>query len=179
MDIRFDGIRIRNAVPADCRQLADWWNDGTVMAHAGFPNGLGTTPDEVGRKIAQDSDEKGRRLIIEYGGRPVGEMNYRNMGGRTAEIGIIICESDHRNRGLGRIILSLFIRELFSMGFTKIVLDTNLKNLRAQHVYELLGFQKIRVNHNAWRDQLGEWQTSVDYELIPQDFRDHSANNKI
>ena len=65
------------------------------------------------------------------------------------------------------------------MGFTKIVLDTNLKNLRAQHVYELLGFQKIRVNHNAWRDQLGEWQTSVDYELIPQDFRDHSANNKI
>ena len=101
MDIRFDGIRIRNAVPADCRQLADWWNDGTVMAHAGFPNGLGTTPDEVGRKIAQDSDEKGRRLIIEYGGRPVGEMNYRNMGGRTAEIGIIICESDHRNRGLG------------------------------------------------------------------------------
>jgi RimJ/RimL family protein N-acetyltransferase len=179
MDIRFDGIRIRNAVPEDCRQLAAWWNDGTVMAHAGFPNGLGTTPDEVGRKIAQDSDEKGRRLIIEYSGRPVGEMNYRNMGGRTAEIGIKICESDHRNRGLGRIILSLFIRELFSMGFTKIVLDTNLKNLRAQHVYELLGFRKIRVNHNAWRDQLGEWQTSVDYELIPQDFRDHSANNKI
>ena len=43
MDICLHELRIRNAVPADCRRLADWWNDGAVMAHAGFPNGLGTT----------------------------------------------------------------------------------------------------------------------------------------
>ena len=50
------------------------------------------------------------------------------------------------------------------------VLDTNLKNKRAQHVYERLGFTKLRVNENAWTDQLGEWQSSVDYELYPKDF---------
>ena len=101
-------------------------------------------------------------------------MNYRKIGDRTAEIGIKICEPDHQERGLGRIVLSLLIKELFSTGYTKIVLDTNLKNHRAQHVYELLGFQKVRVNHDSWTDQLGERQSSVDYELKPQDFRDYS-----
>ena len=174
MNIYFKGIQIRNAAFADCQQLADWWNDGRVMAHAGFPNGLGTTPDEVSRQLARESDEKGRTLIIEYCGRPIGEMNYRKIGDRTAEIGIKICEPDHQERGLGRIVLSLLIKELFSTGYTKIVLDTNLKNHRAQHVYELLGFQRVRVNHDSWTDQLGERQSSADYELRPQDFRDYS-----
>ena len=179
MNISLEGIRIRNAVIADCQQLADWWNDGAVMAHAGFPNGIGTTPDEVGRQIARERDETGRTLIIESCGRPVGEMNYRNTGDRTAEIGIKICEPEYQGRGLGRILLSLLIKELFSTGFTKIVLDTNLKNLRAQHVYELLGFQKTRINYDSWTDQLGELQSAVDYELIPQRFRDHSVNPRI
>ncbi|MBQ1826725.1 MAG: GNAT family N-acetyltransferase [Erysipelotrichaceae bacterium] len=174
MNISFNDIRIRNAVFSDCQQLADWWNDGAVMAHAGFPNGIGTTPDEIGSQIARECDEKGRTMIIEYRDRPIGEMNYRYMDDHTAEIGIKICEPDYQNRRLGRIILSLFIRELFSIGYEKIVLDTNLKNVRAQHVYELLGFQKLRVNLNSWKDQLGQWQSSVDYELTPQDFRDYS-----
>lgn len=66
----------------------------------------------------------------------------------------------------------MFIDELFNMGFKKIILDTNLKNTRAQHIYELLGFKKVRVNENSWTDQLGELQTSVDYELIESDFVD-------
>ena len=36
---------IRNAEEKDCEQLAAWWNDGSVMAHAGFPNGLGIKDD--------------------------------------------------------------------------------------------------------------------------------------
>lgn len=179
MNITLDGICIRNAVIADCQQLADWWNDGTVMAHAGFPNGIGTTPDETSRHIAHECNEEGRTLIIEYCGQPIGEMNYCNIGHHTAEIGIKICNSDYQEKGLGRIVLSLFIKELFSTGYTKIILDTNLKNLRAQHFYELMGFQKIRVNHDSWTDQLGELQSSVDYELIPQYFRDHSINHKV
>ena len=176
MDIRSEGIRIRNASAADCRQLADWWNDGAVMAHAGFPNGIGTTPEEIRRQIERERDETGRTLIIEYRARSIGEMNYRRKGDRTAEIGIKICESAYQGRGLGRVILSLFIKELFSAGFARIVLDTDLKNLRARHVYELLGFQKVRVNPDSWTDQLGRRQSSVDYELTPEHFRDHSAD---
>ena len=60
--------------------------------------------------------------------------------------------------------------ELFQVGYEKIILDTNLLNTRAQHVYEKLGFTKLRVNTNAWRDQLGNPQSSVDYEMNKRDF---------
>ena len=72
---------------------------------------------------------------------------------------------------MGRILLSMLIKSLFTEhGYEKIVLNTNLKNARAQHVYELLGFQKLRVNIDSWRDQTGILQSSVDYELIKENF---------
>ena len=174
MRIEKENICIRNAEKKDCEQLAKWWNDGSVMAHAGFPLGLGTTAEEIEKSIATDNDEGRRRLIINYRDVPIGEMSYRNKGDHIAEIGIKICEEDYQEKGLGRICLSLRIRQLFRMGYEKIVLDTNKKNHRARHVYELLGFRKLRVNKDSWIDQLGSPQSSVDYELLPGDFKDYA-----
>ena len=175
MLIKHGDLTIRNAAEEDCEQLAAWWNDGAVMAHAGFPNGLGTTPEAIKRLIASDTDETTRRLIIEYRQQPIGEMSYRNKGEGIAEIGIKICNADYQEKGLGRVILSILIHALFEMGYQKIILDTNLNNKRAQHVYEKLGFKKLRVNIDSWKDQLGRPQSSVDYELVPEDFVDFSA----
>lgn len=172
MDIKYNNLRIRNAKEFDSKILTKWWNDGEVMAHAGFPNGLQTTEEKVAAQIKKDSDSVGRRLIMECDDSPIGEMSYRNLGNKIAQIGIKICEVSQQEKGHGRIFLSLLIRELFSMGYKKIVLDTNLKNSRAQHVYELLGFTKLRVNLNSWKDQLGIMQSSVDYELTKDKFMD-------
>ncbi|MDO5153633.1 MAG: GNAT family N-acetyltransferase [Eubacteriales bacterium] len=80
-------------------------------------------------------------------------MVYRNIGSRTADIGIKICERSFQEKGIGRIALSLLVQYLFDNGYTKIVLDTNLNNTRAQHVYEKLGFQRLRVNPDSWQNQ--------------------------
>ena len=40
--LQYENLTIRPAEIADAKQLACWWNDGAVMAHAGFPNGIGT-----------------------------------------------------------------------------------------------------------------------------------------
>lgn len=171
MELKDRELTLRHALPADAPQLAAWWNDGAVMAHAGFPKGLGTSAEEVAKKLAGDADRVHRRLILELAGRPIGEMNYRDLGEDTAEIGIKICVTAEQNHGLGRRALSLLIRYLFEdLGYEKIVLDTNLNNLRAQHVYESLGFRKTAVHEDAWTDQLGEKQSSVDYELLPGEF---------
>lgn len=182
---------IKNAEQEDCRQLVSWWNDGAVMAHAGFPNGLGTNEEKVQKQIAADSDDTRRHLVIWYDGNRIGEMSYANLGdsleetgedtieNRTADIGIKICNPTFQEKGLGKIVLSMLIRELFSRGYTKIVLDTNLKNKRAQHVYERLGFQKVNIRMDAWTDQVGEKQSVVDYELTKEHFVDFALMDEI
>ena len=164
MKLQFENLTIRQAVVADAKQLTAWWNDGAVMAHAGFPNGLGTTEEEVIRGLGNG------RMVIEESDRLIGECIYRNVADGVAEIGIKICETDCQNRGVGRKVLSMLIGWLFRNGYSKIVLDTNLTNTRAQHVYESLGFCKVKTNIDSWKDQLGRLQSSVDYELVEKDF---------
>ena len=164
MRLQYGDLTIRDALPSDAPQLVLWWNDGAVMAHAGFPLGLGTTVEKEAARLPAPG-----RLMLEYRGCPIGEMSWRDAE-NAAEIGIKICDAAMQERGLGRIALSLLIKELFSMGFSKIVLDTNLTNTRAQHVYEKLGFQKIAIRENSWTDQLGNPQSAVDYELRPENF---------
>ncbi|MBQ9733423.1 MAG: GNAT family N-acetyltransferase [Clostridia bacterium] len=166
--IKYINLTIRPATAADVPQLAAWWNDGKVMAHAGFPLGLGISEAEVAAGLSDGS------LIIEENGLPIGECNFRPAGDRAAEIGIKICEASAQNRGLGKIILSLLIRRLFDNGFEKIVLDTNPENHRACRVYEALGFKMLRINADSWRDQLGRLQSSTDYKLIENNFVDFS-----
>lgn len=164
MRLTYQGITIRQAEDADAEQLAAWWNDGAVMAHAGFPNGLGTSAEAVRQGLGSGN------LMIEENGRAIGECSYRDTKDGAAEIGIKICEADCQNRGVGRIALSLLIGWLFQRGYERIVLDTNLTNTRAQHVYESLGFRRLRTNLNAWADQLGLLQSSVDYALTQAEF---------
>ena len=172
MIIHYQNITIRNAVASDAEQLAAWWNDGAVMAHAGFPLGLGTNPQKVTSELETDSDRTRRRLMLLLENKPIGEMCYRILEDGSADIGIKICESTHQEKGIGRKALSMLIGALFDMGCPKIVLDTSLKNLRAQHVYETLGFQKLRVNIDSWKNQLGEPESSVDYALTAENFID-------
>ncbi|MDO4326941.1 MAG: GNAT family N-acetyltransferase [bacterium] len=171
MLLQYNNLTIRNATADDAEQLALWWNDGTIMAHAGFPNGIGQSVQEIADSLRKDSDQTYRRLMIEVDNHAIGEMNYRNKGNQTVEIGIKICDFSKQNKGIGKIVLSMFISALFrDFGYQKIILDTNLKNERAQHVYEQLGFTKLRVNENSWTNQVGELQSSVDYELYQDNF---------
>lgn len=167
MKIENNELVIRTSQVKDAQILTDWWNDGKVMEHAGFPLGLKTSLEKTLSQIAQNSPLL-QLCIIECGGKPIGEMSYF-IKDNCAQIGIKICEFEYQNRGLGSILLKMFIDYLFSSEdiceVNKIILDTNKNNLRAQRLYEKLGFEKMRENVNSWQDQLKVWQTSIDYEL--------------
>ena len=171
MTVSHNGVSVRYAEVSDAEILTKWWNDGEVMAHAGFPYGIGTTAEKTAEQIKAESDKTRRRFIIEYQKTPIGEMSYRHVDGKTAEIGIKICVTDYQNKGIGRIALSLFINMLFDKGYDEIILDTNLNNVRAQHVYETLGFEKTGVRYDSWRDRTGALQSAVDYRLTKKDFK--------
>lgn len=56
MRIQRDNIVIRSATIDDAIQLNKWWNDGKVMGHAGFPNGLGQSLEDTIEKIKNRQD---------------------------------------------------------------------------------------------------------------------------
>lgn len=64
----------------------------------------------------------------------------------------------------------MLIHQLFACGYRKIILDTDLSNTRAQHVYEMLGFRRVKVNIDSWTGQIGEKRSSVEYALYEKDF---------
>ena len=102
MFLTYQDLTIRNATAEDAPLLERWWNDGALMAHAGYPNGTGEKAAHIAQKIAKDDDATHRRLILEAAGTPIGEMNYRNLNDGSAEIGIKICEMDRQEKGYGR-----------------------------------------------------------------------------
>ncbi|MDF2884085.1 MAG: hypothetical protein K0R54_4651 [Clostridiaceae bacterium] len=169
MYLKNENLVLRHATVDDIQILCQWWNDGKVMAHAGFPNGVHTDANKLMEKIKDDTDFS-RRLIIEIDSNRVGEMNYV-IEDEVAEIGIKICDFSYQEKGYGTKVLKMLIGYLFKeMKVQKIILDTNLNNTRAQHVYEKIGFRKVAVRTNSWKNQLGILQSSIDYELKKEDF---------
>jgi len=177
MYLKNGNLVIRSAEVKDAVQLNTWWNDGAVMAHAGFPNGLGEALEDTIAGIKKNEKYLSQRCIIEIDGVLAGEMSFYLLENNTAEIGIKICETAYQNQGYGSKLIWMLVTYLFEdealkekFQVQRIILDTNLKNERAQHVYEKLGFTRIRVNYGAWRDQLGVLQDSVDYEMTKEQF---------
>lgn len=167
MQISNKDILIRRATQHDATLLTTWWNDGKIMAHAGFPHGIHTSVEEVIQQLITDNK---KRLIIEYQHQPIGEMCYFSHGSHCVEIGIKICVLNLQNHGLGKQALKLLISYLFSKGYKRIILSTDLSNKRAQHVYETLGFQIYDIRHDYWQDPQGQMHSAIFYELFPSTF---------
>lgn len=176
MKITKSNLTIRSATPEDAEILTSWWNDGKVMAHAGFPLGLNMTAEETLKHINDNETSISQRCIIEIDGERVGEMNFRIYEDRkAAEMGIKICNFDYQNRGYGTRLIKMLIEFLFSdekinayCPVEKIILDTNVNNKRAQRVYEKIGFTNLGISKTHWYDQLGAPQYSINYELPRQ-----------
>lgn len=162
MELRQDQLLIRSALPTDAAQLAAWWNDGTVMAHAGFPHGIGTDAQTVQKQLLSADTH---RFIVESEGLPIGEMCYRKTAPATAEIGIKICDAAYQNRGLGKALLRLFLDALFQQGFSCIEVSTMLSNRRAQHLYEQLGFGEKTLVKDGWTAPDGTVYSYLTYKL--------------
>lgn len=170
MKLVYKNLSIRDALPSDARILCKWWNDGSVMAHAGFPNGLNKTEDEIVDQINNLAFNK-RLFILKVDENKVGEANI-TISDKVGELGIKICEKQYQEKGYGRIYLSLLIEKLFE-SVDEIILDTNYKNNRARHVYEMLGFKLDTIKANGFIDQEGTPQDVVVYRLDKKDFNNY------
>merc|ERR1711879_512618 len=142
------------------------------MAHAGFPNGLKTDKDKLKELIINQKDQLDvQRLIIEHNQYRIGEMIYRKTADYEYEIGIKVCDFNLHSKGIGTKALTILITYLFDeLNAKRIHLDTNLKNTGAQKFYERLGFKKYDTKIDVWKDQVGNMQSAIYYELDKESF---------
>jgi len=109
MRIQKDNIVVRSATIDDAIQLNKWWNDGKVMEHAGFPNGLGESLEDTMNNISSWEGKLSQLCIIEIDGKSVGELSYRIKDDNAAYPGWKICDFSYQNQGYGpKIIMMLF-----------------------------------------------------------------------
>ena len=144
--IRMTEHRLEEVIPIVDRVIV--MDEGKIRYHS--------TPKEIGKELFLNGDEMflamPSPIQIFYGSKGQGEcpVNVRE-GRKWLDI--------------------LSKKSLFQNGFELIVLDTDVNNARARHVYESLGFQLIRINENSWQNQIGAYRSSVDYQLKECDFR--------
>lgn len=178
MLLKHENISIREADTEDVYLLNGWWNDGKVMEHAGFPNGIGQSIEKSRQEILR-SDGKSRVLcIIEIDGYPVGELNYEKSKSDKMEVGWKICNIDFQNKGYGPKIINLLLDFIFSDAkinseniIKEVFWDTDLENKRAHYVYlNKIKATEVRVNNDSWTDQLGNLRSSVDYVITREQF---------
>jgi RimJ/RimL family protein N-acetyltransferase len=103
-------------------------------------------------------DDAYMQLVLEINGAPAGEMNCHKMNCKTMQISIEI-EPSLRNKGYGTRFLRMLLDELFSTGSERIILDVDLDNHIARHVYEKLGFRIKQIKHEI---------RVADYELLSE-----------
>lgn len=166
-----NNVIIRSAKSGDVSILCKWWSDGRVMAHAGFPNGIMTDKSKLFERIEKQNEHslpKDQLMIIELINKySIGELNYRVKSSGVFEIGIKICVIKERGKGYGAKAINLLIMFLRDeMKAKKIILDTNPNNIGAQRFYKRLGFKQTKTIENCWKDQLGNLQGAVYFEMI-------------
>lgn len=178
MRIEKDDIIIRSATVDDAIQLNKWWNDGRIMEHAGFPNGIGESLENTIANIKSWEGKLSQLCIIEINGKLVGEVSYRIKGDNGAYPGWKICDFRYQNQGYGPKIIRMLLEFLFTdesinskCPIKRIIWDTMSENKRAQYVYERkIGAKKVGIRKDCWQDQTGRLRTAIDYEISREEF---------
>ncbi len=170
MKLKMKNGSLEYATKEDVERLANWWADGRVMEHAGFPKGLRTNKENLAKRLEKQAIDSVLWMIKDSQQHPIGEMNHTIKDG-VATLGIKICDLKSQNKGMGKTALKTLIRYLFqTFKIDRMWLDTMIENKRAQHVYQSLHFKQTKINKAHWKDQLGNMRTSVEFELSRKTF---------
>jgi ribosomal protein S18 acetylase RimI-like enzyme len=78
--------------------------------------------------------------VAEIDGRPAGYVTVRLATPKTGEIGLIAVAHDAQGRGLGGLLVGRALEDLAARGASRVSVVTQGRNLRAQRLYQRLGF---------------------------------------
>lgn len=144
-------VELRPTTEADLDDLAALWNDGDVMLHVGFPDGLGATPQHMAAWLERLRADPARRHYsvhtpdLGFCGEVYARIDAAN---DLAELDIKL-RTEAQGRGIARAALGRMISEVFSAGeVSRAYVEPDRRNVAAVALYERLGFlERTRPAH--------------------------------
>lgn len=146
-----------------------WMSDEMTVAWMGQPGEVLSLSDVRARAEKMATWNPGERhfsILDAESGEYIGNCGIEIMGGSNAMLGIMICDEEHRNQGIGTEVMGLLCDFAFTeMGVHRVTLEVAAENARARRCYEKAGFVECGTEHEvAWYH--GRWNDCVRMELL-------------
>ena len=86
---------------------------------------------------------KGRLLLAFDDGQPAGCVALHDLGDDICEMKRMFVCVDLQGKGIGRALANALMREAKAAGYQRMRLDTGIRQVEAQNLYQSLGFKEI------------------------------------
>jgi len=163
--LRGQRVTLRPMTHADAPHLVLWANEPD-FAWFQWGRRPGRFADDEAARRWMDviAEHRGIVFVIEHEGRPVGQVNYRDLQpkGLSAEVGIGIGEPALWGKGLGREALGLLVKHLVDdLGVHRVSLSVLAYNDRAIASYKAAGFEVEGVERDGVMTDKGYFADDV------------------
>jgi putative acetyltransferase len=107
---------------------------------------------------------KGRLLLATHDGQPAGCVALREIDADTCEMKRMFVYTQFQGKGVGRALSEAVIREARSIGYSLMRLDTSVRQIEAQTLYERSGFKRIEPYYELPED-VKNWLVFMEMRL--------------
>lgn len=106
----------------------------------------------------------GLLLLASLDSRPAGCVALRALEADTAEMKRMFVRLEYQGKGVGRALSEALIREARAMGYSRMRLDTSVRQVEALTLYERMGFVRIDPYYDV-APALAKWLVFMELRL--------------
>ena len=106
----------------------------------------------------------GRLLVAFYNEQPAGCVALRQLDDHSCEMKRMFVYTQFHNKGIGRALAKAIIHEAKKIGYSSMKLDTSIRQVEAQKLYQSFGLKNIKAYYDL-PDKMKNWLVFMELKL--------------